>query len=463
MPLPPATPGVYVDEATGLPPGVVEAASAVPAFIGYTQMAPDPAGADLRDRAVLVGSMREFEQRFGGPPTRQLQATVSRLPGGEIRVAVTEPPFGPGLHPAMALYFANGGGPAWVCSVGQHDGGVARADFMRGLQQLAALDAPTLLLAPEAVLLPAADYALVVQAMLAQCEMRGDRFAILDAQPGGPLAAGQSVLDAIALARAAMGSAHLQCGALYFPFLRTALAPALQFGPSGVNGANVALSGAVSGTLDALADAAIAAAVRAELARTCLVLPPSPALAGVYVAVDATRGVWKAPANISLTQVIEPVLAIDDRTQESLNLDPGEGKSVNALRAFPGKGSLVWGARTLAGNDNEWRYVPVRRFFLMVETSIRRGSQWVVFEPNDANTWVRLRGMVENYLTQKWRQGALAGATPAEAFFVRCGLGQTMSSQDVLEGRLILELGMAMIRPAEFIVLRLTLPMQAAG
>jgi phage tail sheath protein FI len=127
-----------------------------------------------------------------------------------------------------------------------------------------------------------------------------------------------------------------------------------------------------------------------------------------------------------------------------------------------GKGTLVWGARTLAGNDNEWRYIPVRRFFSVVEESIKKSTYWAVFEPNDANTWVKVRGMIENYLIQKWREGALAGATPKEAFFVKCGLGITMTSQDILEGRMNVEIGMAVVRPAEFIILKFSHKLQTS-
>ena len=182
--------------------------------------------------------------------------------------------------------------------------------------------------------------------------------------------------------------------------------------------------------------------------------PPGGAVAGVYARVDNQRGVWKAPANVSLTGVIEPTYYFDSDDTDRLNIDPTAGKSVNAIRHFVGKGTLIWGARTLAGNDNEWRYVSVRRFFNMVEESVKKSTYWAVFEPNDANTWVKVRGMIESYLTQKWREGALAGATTKEAFFVRCGLGTTMSSQDILEGRMYVEIGMAVVRPAEFIILK---------
>ena len=185
-------------------------------------------------------------------------------------------------------------------------------------------------------------------------------------------------------------------------------------------------------------------------------------MAGVYAATDTNRGVWKAPANVSVAVVIEPTVKLDNATQDSLNVDSTSGKSINALRAFAGKGTLVWGARTLDGNSNEWRYVNVRRFFNMVEESVKKSTYWAVFETNDANTWVKVRGMIENYLTQKWREGALAGATVKEAFFVKCGLGTTMIAQDILEGRMNVEIGMAVVRPAEFIILKFSHKLQTS-
>jgi phage tail sheath protein FI len=202
-------------------------------------------------------------------------------------------------------------------------------------------------------------------------------------------------------------------------------------------------------------------AIVSEVTRTMVLLPPSGAIAGVYAAVDRTRGVWKAPANVSLADVSGVAVKVNDQLQEDLNVTT-TGKSVNAIRVFAGKGCLVWGARTLAGNDNEWRYVPVRRFFNMAEESIKKATEPFVFEPNDRGTWVRVRAMIENFLTVQWRQGALAGAVPAQAFFVKVGLGETMTSQDILEGRLIVEVGMAVVRPAEFIILRFAHKMQTS-
>ena len=121
-------------------------------------------------------------------------------------------------------------------------------------------------------------------------------------------------------------------------------------------------------------------------------MPPSPAIVGIYAAVDAARGVWKAPANVAVDAVIEPSILLTDKQQGDLNVDVLAGKSINAIRTFTGRGNaIVWGARTLAGNDNEWRYISVRRFFNMVEESSKKSTEPFVFEPNDANTWVKVR------------------------------------------------------------------------
>jgi uncharacterized protein len=191
-----------------------------------------------------------------------------------------------------------------------------------------------------------------------------------------------------------------------------------------------------------------------------VVLPPSGAVVGIYAMVDRERGVWKSPANVSITAVKGPSVSVTHEEQESMNVDVEAGKSVNAIRAFAGKGTLIWGARTLAGNDNEWRYISVRRFFNMVEESVKKATSQFVFEPNDANTWVKVRAMIENFLTLQWRAGALAGAKQEHAFYVRVGLGQTMTAEDILNGYMNVEIGMAVVRPAEFIVLKFSHKMQ---
>jgi uncharacterized protein len=189
-------------------------------------------------------------------------------------------------------------------------------------------------------------------------------------------------------------------------------------------------------------------------------LPPSGAIAGLYCATDNARGVWKAPANISISAVSGVTKQFTQSELGAFNIDVNAGKSINAIRPITGQGTMVMGARTLAGNDNEWRYVPVRRFFNFVEESSKKSTQWAVFEPNDANLWLKVKSMIENFLYNLWRRGALAGAKPEHAYYVRCGLGLTMTAQDILEGKMNVEIGMATVRPAEFIVLKFSHKLQ---
>lgn len=184
-----------------------------------------------------------------------------------------------------------------------------------------------------------------------------------------------------------------------------------------------------------------------------LTLPPSAAIAGVYVRTDFTQGVWKAPANTSLVNVIRPTVEIDDDLHANLNVTTS-GKSVNAIRTYQGKGILVFGARTLAGNDNEWRYISVRRTFCFIEDSIARAMEDFVFAPNIRDTWIKVKATISNFLNGIWKAGGLFGDTPDEAYSVSVGLPETMSDLDILEGRMIVEIKLRVSRPAEFIILR---------
>lgn len=202
--------------------------------------------------------------------------------------------------------------------------------------------------------------------------------------------------------------------------------------------------------------------IKSELDSFYITLPPSGAIAGIYSLVDGTRGVWKAPANVPVMSVIGPNYKISDLEHDDLNKDPGSGKSINAIRNYTGKGTLVMGARTLAGNDNEWRYINVRRLFNMVEESVKKATEAFIFEPNNITTWLKVKGMIESYLYGLWQRGALMGDTPEKAYFVKVGLGKTMTAQDILEGYMKVDIGMAAVRPAEFIILRFSHKMQEA-
>ena len=456
------TPGVYVEEVPAFPPSVTEVETAIPAFIGHTGRATRVTEGDLRDQAVKIHSFAEFERYYGAPAAPDIDIALAKTDA--VYLASVNAPDTPYiLYYAVKMYFDNGGGKCYIVSIGDYENDFDVEAFARGLRVVADEDEPTLLICPEADRLDGTGYDTITQVMLAQCGRLKDRFAIIDLF-GGDASTRQ---DAATLSanRARLGNGNLQYGALYYPHVRSSFNHYVL--PDGGN-VSVSIDGGAAVTLGALGDAsgdalnltAYDAACKA-LQHHHVVVPASGAVAGVYAATDAMRGVWKAPANASLADVVEPVVKVENAYQDELNIDVDAGKSINAIRAFAGKGTLVWGARTLAGNDNEWRYVPVRRFFNMVEESVRKSTCWAVFEPNEANTWMKVRGMIENYLTRKWREGALAGATPKDAFFVRCGLGPTMNAQDLLEGRMNMEIGMAVVRPAEFIVLKVSHKLQA--
>jgi uncharacterized protein len=447
------TPGVYVQEVSIFPPSVTSVATAIPAFIGYTNKA---AGTIAR-----ISSMNDYVDNFGGPHkyvvvnvTNPVAATVSFASKNFI------------LYYVMQMYFANGGGPCYVISTGNYPSAPSADDFATAWNTGAAFaklileDEPTLIVMPELQLF-AADkaYGVYVHA-LAQCERLQDRFVIMDVNLN-PVSPATNVITEL---RDRIGTQNLKYGAAYYPDLVTSLAypaSAVTFTGNGDLGTTATMAEVIASTNATVAAAwlSVEKAVRKALDAQTITLPPSGAIAGVYAATDRSRGVWKAPANVSLSGVLKPTVTITHDDQQDLNV-PTNGKAVNAIRSFTGKGTLVWGARTLAGNDNEWRYVPVRRLFIMIEESVRKATEFVVFEPNDANTWLKVKTMIENYLTNLWKDGALAGAVPKDAFFVKVGLNQTMTAQDILEGKLIVEMGLAAVRPAEFVILKFSHKLQ---
>ncbi|SPH23940.1 Putative prophage major tail sheath protein [Defluviimonas aquaemixtae] len=177
-------------------------------------------------------------------------------------------------------------------------------------------------------------------------------------------------------------------------------------------------------------------------------VPPGAAACGIYALTDNTRGVWKAPANVPVAGAIDLEYDINTGSQEVLN-----PRGVNCIRRFPGRGIRMWGARTLAA-DPLWKYVSVRRLFIFLEASIYNSTQWVVFEPNDPKLWARVKQSVTLFLRTQWREGALFGTKEEEAFSVSVGF-DTMTEDDILNGRLIVEIGIAPVRPAEFVIFRI--------
>ena len=177
-------------------------------------------------------------------------------------------------------------------------------------------------------------------------------------------------------------------------------------------------------------------------------VPPGGHIAGIYARSDMERGVHKAPANEKVNGVVELEFKITQREQDILN-----PRGVNVIRAFPGRGIRVWGARTLS-SDPLWKYINVRRLFIFLEESIKESTQWVVFEPNNEKLWARVRQTITQFLTRVWKDGALMGTTAEEAFFVKCDK-TTMTEDDRDNGRLIVIIGVAPVKPAEFVIFRI--------
>ena len=180
-----------------------------------------------------------------------------------------------------------------------------------------------------------------------------------------------------------------------------------------------------------------------------ITVPPSGHMAGVWGRNDDTRGVHKAPANEVIRGALAPATQLTRRENDALNPD-----GINCIRSFLGRGIRVWGARTLS-SDAEWRYLNVRRLFNFLEESILEGTQWVVFEPNDHALWAKIRRTIEAFLLMQWRQGALFGSTPDEAFYVRCD-DETNPAESIDAGQVVCEIGVAPVKPAEFVIFRLS-------
>jgi uncharacterized protein len=318
------------------------------------------------------------------------------------------------LANAVYGFFRNGGSRCYVVNTGKADSIAGKG---RGLDQLAAIDEIAMIAAPGRTDPGSYD------ALLTAAESAGDRFAILD----GP----QKVDDVEQLTRVAVvdgggggkpadgapaGKPGLRWrdsergfGAGYFPWIRVR---------------------------DALDPDKIVS------------VPPSGHVAGIYARTDVEKGVHKAPANTIIRGAIGVDQTLVKADQEVLN-----PAGVNCIRLFSRDGTLLWGARAAAASPT-WRYVPVRRFFIMVEKSIERSTRWVVFEPNDRPLWKRVRRDVGNFLTLLWRQGALMGATPEQAFYVKCD-EETNTPEVIDAGQLVIEIGMAPVKPAEFVVFRI--------
>jgi len=252
----------------------------------------------------------------------------------------------------------------------------------------------------------------VQTSLIAHCEQHANRVAILDAPPG---LTPQQVKEW----RSDVAQYDSAFAALYYPWIKVE-------NPIGTNG-------------------------NAEV-----LIPPSGHVAGVWARTDETRGVWKAPANDTIRGVLDVERAITQNEQGILN-----PIGINAIRPFGTRGIRIWGARTLS-SDTDWQYVNVRRLFNMIESTILEGTQWAVFEPNDVALWEGVKRTLNAYLRGLWQAGALFGSSPDQAFFVTCD-ETTNPPESIDAGKLVVEVGIAPVKPAEFVVFRISQNKQVAS
>ncbi|WP_294500953.1 phage tail sheath C-terminal domain-containing protein [uncultured Bacteroides sp.] len=519
------TPGVYIIEKNAFPNSVVEAPTAIPAFIGYTERAVN-GNDDLTNVPWKISSMTEYIQYFGGGPDLKFEVDIK---DGSLCI---EGKNSYTLYYNMMLFFANGGGACYIVSVGSYKDALKKDSMITGLGKLTLEQEITLVAIPEAVNLSSSEeFKDIQQQMLSHCgNTMKNRFALLDIYPKANEKT--KIEDQVNFFCDNIGSSFLSYGAAYFPWLNTSIVgerdlkgdmftwtdnayihrTQLDAGFAEIveslfveefeikenvvkNGHTFKLEEVVEGDIYADSDtektkvigriesikdikeagnekvikknvkvvwlfpnnvdkqalhqalynvsSVYKQAIKGVLKNLNL-FPPSAAMAGIYTMVDNSRGVWKAPANVTLNYVGSTVEDIDDEQQAELNV-PIHGKAVNVIRLFRGEGIKVWGARTLDGNSLDWRYVNVRRTLLFLEESIKNAARAYVFEPNDAGTWINMKCMIDSFLRSVWKRGGLAGATPED------GLGDTMTAEDILDGIMRITVLVAVTHPAEFI------------
>lgn len=559
----PTTPGVSIRENARLPYSVSLSESAVPAFIGYTEL--QPAG---YTEPLKISSLLEYEQYFGKAKKENI-----RLKDTKEGVTLIAPQAKFLMYYSLQLYFANGGGPCYIASVGTYgseSADVQKSALETGLGMTDTIRQPLLLVFPDAVSLTSQDdfYGLYNQVIAKADIETQNRFALLDTYYGNSVIKSDNKNTVERFRDQIKTTSH---AAAYFPHLETvlnytfdeALTPITHTGlqetgqssaifyaneiaaldrlkslasdeiSSGsensfvladlldqaidiaakvketadvktglttvidnarylsdalyngivddfnenspvFNGEFEALKTAVLNAKDEKGDAdgillkdlesshsGLYRQVKEIMRSLKVILPPSSAMAGVYARTDRMKGPWKAPANVSLNYVVAPTEKISDQEQSDLNIH-STGKSINAIRSFSGKGNLVWGARTLSGKDknedgqdNMWKYVQVRRYYDMIRYSLNRVFvENFIDEPNISSTWLHAKTTVENFLNRQWKDGALAGSTPEEAYHIEAAGDKTKpKTMNVI-------VKIALVRPAEFIVLNFSHQLQ---
>ncbi len=522
-----STPGVYINEINAFPDSVVPVATAVPAFIGYTPRADHEGESYFNKPVKITSfaefqayfmlpsppapadAARQYAPQYYLVPQDKEPGIGAYLAiDGTFYSVLPDPNTIYYLYNSIRLFFLNGGVDAWVVSVGKYaaasgkpldsataplvNPNVKLADLLGGLAQLKRDMEPTMYLCPEATLLSVADNGALMQSMLLQAEELQTTVCLFDVINGNQPDPIQYTQD-IETFRDNTGTNGLKYGVAYYPFIGTTvvqsgeldftnlfggdtkpLAPLLD-SPSSPNPVarkildliqNPPAAGAM--TQSQLHAALLNASktyglIIEQIQSVANMLPPSGGMAGVYTVNDNLEGVWNAPANTSIVGAASLPIKLTDSQQANLNVDAVSGKSINAIRFFNGQGILIWGARTLDGNSQDWRYVSVRRTMTFLEQSVKLAARAYVFAPNDANTWAAVNSMIGSFLTDVWKQGGLQGAKPSDAFQVSVGLGSTMTSEDLLNGIMRVSVNVAIVHPAEFIVISFEQEMVKSG
>jgi Bacteriophage tail sheath protein len=401
------TPGVVIEERKG--PSTIEAAgTSVVAFVGT---APD-AAAHLGE-AWPVNNWSQFRTEFAAADN--LNSTA--------------------LSHAVNGFFQNGGARAFIVNVAAGDP-IAGNDRPRtGLKLLEEIDEISILAAPGFI--DAASH----EALVSHCEALGDRVCILDL-PDVKNTELLKTVETVAVPTKGKdkdkdigGASAADAGG------KSGAAARPRVSPSGFSTAyfpNIVVADALHANLPPVA------------------VSPSGHIAGIWAATDGKRGVHKAPANVPVAGALNLTYRVTAAEQGDLN-----EKGINCIRYFSAEGHLVWGARTLADPSSEFKYINVRRLLIMIEQSIKRNTNWVVFEPNALTTWKSVKGEISGFLRNVWRDGALVGATPEEAFFVKCD-EETNPQESIDAGRLVTVIGVAAVKPAEFIIFQIGLTTKGA-
>ncbi|WP_117212440.1 phage tail sheath family protein [Allorhizocola rhizosphaerae] len=388
-----SSPGIYVEEVPGGSRPIEAVGTSTAGFVGT---APDANA--RRNEAVAINSWSEFLKIFVGES--QVSTPLSR---------------------AVYGFYDNGGGRCYVVNVPPGEPLAGKGKARSGLRLLEAIDEIAIVAAPGYT--DPGSY----EDLLAHCELMGDRMAILD----GP----ESVGDVERLTR--VGSA--QAPKAKKPEGDAASAPAAE------DNAGLRPRQSDYGTFYVPW-----LVVRDPLSGDLVNTPPSGHMAGIWARTDTLRGVHKAPANEPVRGAVDLTYRVTKVEQDVLN-----PAGVNCIRHFPAEGIRVWGARTLAASASEWRYLNVRRLFNMLKESIGDGTRWIVFEPNDNLLWKSIRRDVSAFLTRVWRDGALQGRTPQEAFFVKCD-EETNPAEVRDAGQVVTLIGVAPVKPAEFVIFKIS-------